>query len=187
MCSFKTMAGYLKSAHAVAEEEMCATSEVEASGPAMTCHAVVGAEIASSGELRLRAHWTWLTCAIVRWFFPICIRIFEVSIAYYQGQAHREKLECQRSSADLFCTVHFLYQGPPVRMLSRRPKQKAFWLEALWIQRWQEKHPLLGEVCHGGMASFPWFHWFLLDGDLHQDIRMIEDLKEECVPDHGSV
>lgn len=72
-------------------------------------------------------------------------------------------------------------------VLSRRPKQKAFWLEALWIQRWQEKHPLLGEVCHGGMASFPWFHWFLLDGDLHQDIRMIEDLKEECVPDHGSV
>ena len=56
MCSFKTMAGYLKSAHAVAEEEMCTTSEVEASGPAMTCHAVVGAEIASSGELRLRAH-----------------------------------------------------------------------------------------------------------------------------------
>ena len=56
MCSFKTMAGYLKSAHAVAEEEMCTTSEVEASGPAMTCHAVVGAEIASSGELHLRAH-----------------------------------------------------------------------------------------------------------------------------------
>ena len=52
------------------------------------------------------------------------------------------------SSADFFCTVHFLYQGLAARVIFRRPKQKAFLhpedrLEALWIQRWQE-------------ASFPW-------------------------------
>ena len=82
-----------------------------------------------------------------------------------------------------------------MRVIFRRPKQKIkrhfciqnrYRLEALWIQRWQEKRPLLGEVCHGGMASFPWFPWVLRDGDFHQDIRMIEDLKEEADPDHGT-
>ena len=29
------------------------------------------------------------------------------------------------SSADFFCTVHFLYQGPAARMIFRLPKQKS--------------------------------------------------------------
>ena len=119
---------------------------------------------------------------------------FPYALGYLKSAWHtiKDKLivtnwNARGSSADFFCTVHFLYQGPAVRMLFSRPKQKGILVGS-------SMDPKMAREASFTWGSLPWRHGFfsmvslvLVDGDLHQDIRMIEDLEEECNPGHGSV